>query len=660
MNAAARCPDHRPIARFAPRALALAVGLLMMLGTSPFGAVAQADPPTPSSGPAAGGTTVTGVVPPLVFSAVTGGNFTGYGLDQHGQVWAWGANDVGQLGDGTREPRGQPGPVDMSALPQDTRFVAIAAGYSSAYALDQSGQIWAWGGNEACQIGDGRYGDGRVGYGPVNDALTPSRVAGSVTFTAVAAAKESGYGLDTDGNIWTWGWGPWVAGLMEAITLSNVPVKIRAALPSGARFTSIFASASDENVFAYDSEGNLWAWGRNVEGQLGIGHAAPSEIHAGPAMVKVPAGVQFKQIESMEMTLALDTSGVLWAWGSNGQFGRLGDGTAKRQLSPVRVDTSKMPAGTVFKSIAAFSGTSFALTQDGHVWGWGYNTLGTFFPGVEDQVTPVLLDTPVAQSLSAGVAALYGMDSDGSLWAWGSPGLGEDVHQLITVPSPVDLSTPAATFTKVTSVDFGGTPGTGLSQSGSSWTVTTDAGCGPVDVTVYYAMNGQEGVENYPAGFTFGAPPAITQQPGDASLFPGSTYAPDLTVTGDPAPDIAWQSSKDGQTWVDAGTGAAPTGRHWFGTTYYRASVTNCWSTLAYKSENNTNSLTAITDVVTVTVGWYWWAGAGAVVALLVGLIVLLTVRRRPATVSRSDQQPHHRDNSAPQPGETQHARRGY
>jgi len=71
----------------------------------------------------------------------------------NGSVWAWGSNDRGQLGVGTRVSSDVPLRVDV---PKGVTFVKIGSGGFASYAIDRSGQLWAWGDNRSGQLGTGR------------------------------------------------------------------------------------------------------------------------------------------------------------------------------------------------------------------------------------------------------------------------------------------------------------------------------------------------------------------------------------------------------------------------------------------------------------------------------------------------------------------------
>ena len=70
----------------------------------------------------------------------------------NGAVWAWGDNDRGQLGNGTRTSSDVPVHVDV---PKGVSFSAVSSGGFASYAIDGSGRLWAWGDNRSGQLGTG-------------------------------------------------------------------------------------------------------------------------------------------------------------------------------------------------------------------------------------------------------------------------------------------------------------------------------------------------------------------------------------------------------------------------------------------------------------------------------------------------------------------------
>ena len=123
--------------------------------------------------------------------AIAAGSYTSYALKTDGTVWAWGANNGGQIGDGTTTTRTSP--VAVSGL---SNVIAIAAGATHALALKGDGTVWAWGSNAYGQLGDGT----------TTSRTTPVQVTSLSTSTlAISAHANISHAVKTDRTLWSWG-----------------------------------------------------------------------------------------------------------------------------------------------------------------------------------------------------------------------------------------------------------------------------------------------------------------------------------------------------------------------------------------------------------------------------------------------------------------------
>jgi alpha-tubulin suppressor-like RCC1 family protein len=193
---------------------------------------------------------------------VAAGDGFSLALRSDGTVWAWGNNYTGDLGDGTTTASSVP--VQVSGLSQVT---SIAAGIDSALAIRTQGvttvkTVWAWGGNGSGQLGDGTLGN----------HLTPERVTGiqAPSVAGISVGEEFAVALGSDGSVWAWGADD-AGQLGNAPTASPVtrPVETTG-MDSG--ITQVSAGAN--HVLALKSNGTVLAWGDNSEGELGTGSTA--------------------------------------------------------------------------------------------------------------------------------------------------------------------------------------------------------------------------------------------------------------------------------------------------------------------------------------------------------------------------------------------------
>ena len=214
---------------------------------------------------------------------------------------------------------------------------------------------------------------------------------------------------------------------------------------------------------AIKTDGTLWSWGFNTSGQLGLGDAtarsSPVQVGALTAWSKVFSG--------NSNALAIKTDGTLWAWGLNSD-GRLGLGDVTNRSSPVQVG-----ALTTW-SVISTSSHSLAVKTDGTLWAWGANTVGQCGLGntlTVGRSSPVQVGTLTTwASVVAGRGVSLAVKTDGTLWAWGSNNSGQlglgnttnrsspvQVGALTTWSSKISASGSVTTFAHVLAVKTDGT-----------------------------------------------------------------------------------------------------------------------------------------------------------------------------------------------------------
>jgi len=216
----------------------------------------------------------------------------------------------------------------------------------------------------------------------------------------------------------------------ESLALGNFTLKARA-WKTGCSPSAVTAAAYDITggysagaaaVGAYHSlvarsDGLVWAWGDNSQGQLGIGNtirrAVPVPVRGLTGVKAVSAGFYH--------SLALKEDGTVWAWGYN-VYGQLGDGTTTRRLVPVPVATL---SGIV--AISAGHHHNLALGADGTVYAWGRNADGQLGDGTTTlRTTPVALSSlSGATAVSAGWLHSLAVASGGAVYSWGSNTYGQ-------------------------------------------------------------------------------------------------------------------------------------------------------------------------------------------------------------------------------------------
>jgi alpha-tubulin suppressor-like RCC1 family protein len=134
-------------------------------------------------------------------------------IDYTGQVWSWGSNSYGRLGDNTVIARSTP----VSILGNKKTFCKINAGYSHTVTIDYTGQVWSWGYNNTGQLGDNS----------VTSKLTPVSILGNKkTFCHIAAGQYHTVAIDYTGQVWSWGYNGYGQLGDNSVTSKNTPVKV--------------------------------------------------------------------------------------------------------------------------------------------------------------------------------------------------------------------------------------------------------------------------------------------------------------------------------------------------------------------------------------------------------------------------------------------------
>lgn len=166
------------------------------------------------------------------------------------------------------------------------------------------------------------------------------------------------------------------------------------------------------------SDGTMWGWGYNAQGQLGDGtldtHLAPSRVDDGTSWLNVSTGYRH--------ALAIKTDGTLWSWGYN-KDGQLGLGTADLEFKPG--SPTQVGSASNWLEIAAGRDHSVALDTQGRIWAWGANSAGQLGIGTTTASwVPIMVSDAPGPGLfwrwvSADDATTLALASDGSLWRWG-------------------------------------------------------------------------------------------------------------------------------------------------------------------------------------------------------------------------------------------------
>ncbi|BDR53934.1 hypothetical protein KIMH_00450 [Bombiscardovia apis] len=313
----------------------------------------------------------------------TGDSQNSIALGNDGNVYTWGYSKEGQSGLGSKGGRSVPARVP---LPWGVgRFIQIQAGNDFNIALADNGRVYSWGCNSRLIYDPGQKTPyGNLGVGDNKHRYVPTPVVGipnHVRITSISAGSYSAYALGNDGNIYAWGFNDYGQLGIGNSTVSLTAAPVRP--PAGLRWTSL--TTGGNNTFATTNNGVRYAWGANG-GLWGNGSKNGSSrpvVHN----ILMPPGVGITQMNSKGAhTLAIGSNQKTYAWGSN-LVGGLGTGNTVESTVPVEV---RVPNGVAFISVATSTLSSFAIGNDGGAYAWGRGRNGQIGDGhMQDRLTPV-------------------------------------------------------------------------------------------------------------------------------------------------------------------------------------------------------------------------------------------------------------------------------
>jgi len=229
----------------------------------------------------------------------------------------------------------------------------------------------------------------------------------------VTAGDHHTVAIKSEGTLWAWGWnynGELGDGTM---TERHSPVRI------GSDCNWEHVAAGPFHTVATKSNGTLWVWGNNDYYRLGLGYGQGNEEYS---PVQVGTDSNWEQVAAGTLhTVATKSNGTLWAWGWN-EGGQLGDGTWFDRDSPVQIGSA-----SDWEQVAAGQAYTLAIKSDGTLWAWGENGCGQLgVVGTTDRPSPVKVGTDSNwEQVAAGAYHTVAIKSDGTLWAWGKNDLGQ-------------------------------------------------------------------------------------------------------------------------------------------------------------------------------------------------------------------------------------------
>ncbi|MBQ2815769.1 MAG: hypothetical protein IJE65_03775 [Clostridia bacterium] len=312
------------------------------------------------------------------FETVALGSYHSAAITKDGKLYTWGANDYGQLGDGTTANRLTPKYI-MSNV------ASVSLGCDHSAAVTKDGKLYTWGRNNYGQLGDGT----------TTNSKTPKHIMSNVA--SVNLEDSHSAAITKDGKLYTWGYNG--SGQLGNGTTAN------RSMPKCIMNNILSFNFGDFHSAAITKDGKLYTWGSNSWGMLGDGTTTNSLI---PKYIM--NNVKMISLNGSYST-AITKDGKLYAWGFN-YDGQLGDGTTTNRLTPKYIMSNVASASTGFHHSAA-------ITKDGKLYTWGDNYYGQLGDGrTTNKYTPKYIMSNMV-SVSLGDRHSAAITKDGKLYTWG-------------------------------------------------------------------------------------------------------------------------------------------------------------------------------------------------------------------------------------------------
>jgi alpha-tubulin suppressor-like RCC1 family protein len=334
-------------------------------------------------------------------SSISAGGNDSIAVASNGFVYDWGLNANGQLGNGTTTDSSKP--IQVLAPSGQSGYlsgvIAVSQGNNVSYALKSDGTVWAWGAGSYGALGNGNTTDSSLPVQVLAPQGQSGYLTGVVDITAGSAASTA-LALKADGTVWGWGYNAYGSLGNGNTTDSAWPVQVLA--PTGQRgfLTGVRKlSAANAHALALMSDGTVDSWGYNNYGQLGNNSGGSGSYSSIPVKVVGQGGTgNLSGVVDVSggstQSLAVLSSGNVYSWGSNG-YGELGINSSDSSVhgSPVEVLGQ---GGTGFLSSIGAVGAgsasfSLAVDSNGNPWGWGRGFEGQLGNGLITAVNPTPL-----------------------------------------------------------------------------------------------------------------------------------------------------------------------------------------------------------------------------------------------------------------------------
>lgn len=362
-----------------------------------------------------------------VIQAYSGDNQS-FVLVQSGLLYSMGYNEYGELGLGDNQNRSIPCMIDSKRFNHE-KIIQISVGYYHSMALTQYGNVYTW----------GYESNGALGLGIQTDDDVPQKIGSNHFFNEPVryistGVNGSSFAVTKNNKVFSWGYN-----LFGQLALGNdtnqfTPQLININSYNNEKVLKI--SCGNCHTLLLTENGNIYSCGYNIHGDLGLGHNTSTNTFQSIDLNRF-GNEKVKDIEAGYFSLAITESGALYSWGYN-NCGQLGLNDRKNRNSPHLIDVSHFKNEKVVK-IACGSVHSFAMTHSGKIYLWGDNRERQLGLGHSNQVSKptemnqqqYFKDETVVSLSGSWVRAFYGeghsfaITQTGKLFTWGYNAYGQ-------------------------------------------------------------------------------------------------------------------------------------------------------------------------------------------------------------------------------------------
>jgi len=332
-----------------------------------------------------------------------------YLFSSKNDVWSFGDNVYGELGLGDTTNRNVPTKIP----PVDCEAKYIACGENHSLIIDMNDNVWLFGKNYS----------GQLGLGDTTDRLVPTKIPSVEGWNGkakyIACGENHSILIDINDNVWSFGNNVKVQLGLGDTTDRNIPTNIHSV--EGWNGKAKYIACGEYHSIIIDTNDNVWSFGNNNKGQLGLG-----DTNNRPVPNKIPSvegwNGKAKYIEcGGNHSIIIDMNDNVWSFGNN-YSGQLGLGDTNNRLVPTKI--SSVEGWTLkekAKQIASGRSSSLIIDMNDNVWSFGNNQSGQLgLDDIENRNKPTQILNIKAKQIACGREHSMIIDTDSNTLSFGN------------------------------------------------------------------------------------------------------------------------------------------------------------------------------------------------------------------------------------------------